>query len=146
MKVAMINDNDNDNDNEKEKEKEKENRASRPRPASNCVVALTCVAVEEALGRADSRASEEERLLQRLLAREVPILDLLHEAKAKLVCQLLEKIEQPRVAFSVARVLREVVAVSATLSKRSQALAGALISLRAQRRMLELAMGGRDGN
>jgi len=95
-----------------------------------------------ALGRQDPDASEEEKLLHRLVAQEQPILDKLNEVELRLAIAIDAGLDDLNRAFMRAKVLRELIAVSTAINRRQQNVAAAAMSLRAQRRMLQRAQGG----
>ncbi len=97
------------------------------------------VVLQTALAQADKDASEEERILQSLLATEVPIIQTLNRAKAELALCLVERIDDAKRSYTTAKILKEVVLVSNALLKRSETVAGVLISMRSQRQMLQRA-------
>lgn len=97
------------------------------------------VVLQTALAQADKDASEEERILQSLLAAEVPIIQTINRAKAELALCLVERIDDAKLSYMTAKILKEVVLVSNALIKRSETVAGVLISMRSQRQMLQRA-------
>ena len=81
-------------------------------------------------------AAADERILHELAAEELGLVGALHEAEAALVAKIAAKLDDPRSAFVLAKVARELVALSSSLGRRVEGCLTAAASLRAQRHML----------
>jgi len=88
-------------------------------------------------------ASVEEQILSEMISRGEPVLAGHTRLEALLLGRLLESIDDRR-SLTLAKVLREVTASHATLSKRRAHVLGTLATLRAQRQVLDLHRGS-DG-
>jgi hypothetical protein len=98
------------------------------------------------LAAAYPNATAEERILMDLIKDEGPVVMALQDAKLSLAIRLNQVLLDPRLARAVSGTLKEAVTISAVVTKRVQSALGALASLRAQRRFLELHRGDSDGD
>ncbi len=89
-----------------------------------------------ALDSASPEAAPDERILHELVAKQLPIVLLLHELEEQLAIRIKLSLDDPRLAFAVAKVLRETVMMASAMSKRVQGTLSTAASLRAQRRFL----------
>jgi hypothetical protein len=92
----------------------------------------------------ERRVTPIERVLADLIADELPLLVSLTRTKSHLAKQLLPSLEQPRRTLELAKLLKEVVGVSNTLSRRVENVLGTLNTIRVQQRLLGQQR-GRDG-
>jgi hypothetical protein len=86
-----------------------------------------------------------EQVLAQLAADEEPVRKRLHDLKNQVVTRLASSLDQPRHALVIAKLLRELVKLSATISHRQQETLVALVAVRTQRRMLAAYNGGSNG-
>jgi len=100
--------------------------------------------VRQALDSSSPAAAADERLLHELIAGDMPVALALQDAQAELVRVLQKALHNPELALSVAKVMRETVALTSAVSRRIEASLMASGSLRAQRRFLALNR-GKDG-
>jgi hypothetical protein len=84
-----------------------------------------------------------ERLLENLVAAEVPIAMQLQDIEAAVAGLLSRSLAHPEVALHAAKLLRESVAVSNAVRLRIERSIGTIASLRAQRRFLAVNRGQR---
>lgn len=90
-------------------------------------------------------APVEEQLCAALVAEEEVIRQQLNEAKAELAVKILETLEDPKRCLQIALVMKETVALTNAISKRQQNAVAVLVSIRAQRLLLERQLRGADG-
>lgn len=81
-------------------------------------------------------AGADERILHRLVADEVAIISALMEAQAQLVARLALLIDDHKRMAAISKVLRDVVLVTNSISKRVEGALGVSANLQAQRRFL----------
>lgn len=95
-------------------------------------------AAREALDEVCPDAAPDERILNELVAKQLPIALLLHELEEQLAARIMIVMDDSRMALAVAKVLRETAAMASAMSKRVQSTLSTAASLRAQRRFLTL--------
>jgi hypothetical protein len=83
-------------------------------------------------------AAPDERILNELVAKQLPVALLLHELEEQLAARIMVVMDDPRIALAVAKVLRETAAMASAMTKRVQSTLSTAASLRAQRRFLTL--------
>jgi hypothetical protein len=83
-------------------------------------------------------AGADERLLLRLVARSVPTRFQLEELEAQVVRRATILIDNPATVLTLAKVARELVAVTASIQRRMNTALTTASALRAQRRFLSL--------
>jgi hypothetical protein len=88
------------------------------------------------LEAASPDAGADERILHRLVADQVAVAAALMEAQSQLAARLTLLIDDHKRMAGVSKVLRDVVMVTSSISKRVEGALGVAASLRAQRRFL----------
>jgi hypothetical protein len=89
-----------------------------------------------ALEAASPDAGADERILHRLVADEVAVASALLEAQSQLAARLTLLIDDHKRMAGISKVLRDVVLVTNSISKRVEGALGVAANLRAQRRFL----------
>lgn len=95
-------------------------------------------AARVALDEACPAAAADERILHELVAKQLPVALMLHDLEEQLVARMQTLMDSPQLVLAVAKILRETVTMSSSMSKRIQAILSTAASLRAQRRFLTL--------
>lgn len=95
-------------------------------------------AARKALDEVCPDAAPDERILNELVAKQLPVALLLHELEEQLAARMMAVMDDPRLALAVAKVLHDTAAMASAMSKRVQSTLSTAASLRAQRRFLAL--------
>jgi hypothetical protein len=90
-----------------------------------------------ALDNACPDAAPDEKLLNRLVAGEIPLILALQEIERRLSARMLSSLDDAQFSVALARSMGDTLALSSTLTKRVQGTLTTAAALRAQRRMLE---------
>jgi hypothetical protein len=90
----------------------------------------------QALDAGAPGAGADERLLHQLVAEEIAIACTLFEAEAQLAGRLLHLLDDPKLLLAVSKVLRDVVLVRNSVTRRIEGALGVASNLRAQRQFL----------
>ncbi len=90
-----------------------------------------------ALDRACPDAAADEKLLNRLAAGEIPIVLTLQQIERELTARMLRSLDDAKFSLALARVLRDTVGLSSSITRHIQGSLAGAAALRGQRRFLQ---------